>query len=43
MMDLVTDLDPFFEKPYIIGQLLLPSSEKAYDEFDGEALVGIRQ
>ena len=43
MMDLITDLDPHFERPYIIGQLLLPSNEKAYEEFDGEALIGIEQ
>ena len=39
MMNLITDLNPYFEHPYIIGQLLLPSSTKAYEEFDGPALV----
>lgn len=27
MMELITELDPYFESPYIIGQLLLPSNE----------------
>ncbi len=36
MMNLVTDLNPYFESPYVIGQLLLPSSEKSYEEFTGE-------
>lgn len=31
IIDLVTDLNPFFEKPYIIGQLLLPSYNQNYD------------
>jgi hypothetical protein len=43
MMDLITDLNPYFEHPYIIGQLLLPSSTKPHEEFDGDALIGIRQ
>ncbi len=33
IIDLITDLNPYFESPYIVGQLLLPSSEKKYDEF----------
>lgn len=32
MIDLITDLDPYFEKPYTIGLLLLPSKEKKYQE-----------
>lgn len=43
MMDLITDLNPYFESPYVIGQLLLPSSNEAYEIFDGEALVWIEQ
>lgn len=31
MLDLITDLNPFFEKPYIIGQLLLPSYNERYE------------
>lgn len=34
MMDLITDMNPYFESPYTIWQLLIPSSEKAYEEFD---------
>ena len=32
LMGLITDLDPFFEQPYVIGQLLLPSNETDTDE-----------
>lgn len=31
IIDLVTELNPFFEKPYIIWQLLLPSYNQNYD------------
>ncbi len=31
-MDIVTDLNPYFESPYAIGQLLIPSSSKAYED-----------
>jgi len=31
ILDLVTELNPYFEKPYIIGQLLLPGYEKNYE------------
>ena len=43
MMDLITDLNPYFASPYEIGQLLIPSSAKAYDEFEGEALQDIKK
>jgi hypothetical protein len=35
MLDLITELNPFFESPYIIGELLLPTYEARY-EFIGE-------
>ena len=31
ILDLVTELNPYFEKPYIIGQLLLPGYEEKYE------------
>jgi len=31
VLDLITDLNPYFEKPYIIGQLLLPSYNHRYE------------
>ncbi len=44
MMNLITDLNPYFESPYTIGQLLLPSSDTAYDEKDPQqVLKGIHQ
>jgi len=36
MMDLVTDLNPYFESPYIIGQLLLPWDKYAREDQDPE-------
>jgi len=39
MMNLITDLDPYFESPYVIGQLLLPSSAKSYEEFTWDEVV----
>jgi len=32
LMWLITDLNPYFESPYVIGQLLLPSNETDNDE-----------
>jgi hypothetical protein len=32
MMNLITDLNPYFERPYTIGQLLLPSDSGSYDD-----------
>jgi len=32
LMGLITDLNPYFESPYVIGQLLLPSNETDTDE-----------
>lgn len=34
ILDLVTELNPYFEKPYIIWQLLLPSYQKEYEIID---------
>ncbi len=34
MMNLITDLNPYFEKPYIIGQLLLPSHNQRYENLE---------
>lgn len=36
ILDLVTELNPYFEKPYIIWQLLLPSYQKEYEIIDEE-------
>ena len=32
MLDLITELNPYFQKPYIIGQLLLPWYNQRYEE-----------
>ncbi len=47
MIDLITDLNPYFEQPYIIGQLLLPNthssdtdtSEETYAQYTGQAIA----
>jgi len=40
MMGLITDLNPYFESPYVIGQLLLPSDETDNDEsFNTEEML----
>lgn len=36
MLDLITHLNPFFEKPYIIGQLLLPNYNERYENLSKE-------
>lgn len=36
MLDLITELNPYFEKPYIIGQLLLPSDWDRNEDFTEE-------
>ncbi|USN58074.1 MAG: hypothetical protein H6767_07130 [Candidatus Peribacteria bacterium] len=36
MLDLVTELNPFFEHPYIIGELLLPSYNERYESLPDE-------
>jgi len=33
MIDLITDMNPYFESPYTIGQLLIPSSAWSYEDF----------
>ncbi len=34
IIDLVTELNPYFEHPYIIGQLLLPDYNDRYEDLD---------
>ena len=34
MMNLITDLNPYFESPYTIGQLLIPSESGPYENTD---------
>lgn len=36
ILDLITELNPFFEKPYIIGQLLLPTYNERYENLSLE-------
>lgn len=38
MIDIITDLNPFFEKPYLIGQLLLPSYNENYEDLSSQQL-----
>ncbi len=37
MLDLITELDPNFQKPYLIGQLLLPSLNQRYEDLSLES------
>ena len=44
MLDLVTELNPYFEHPYSIGQLLLPSYNSRYENLSkNEQLKNINQ
>lgn len=36
ILDLITELNPYFEHPYIIGQLLLPSYNERYEKLSEE-------
>ncbi|MDP2091249.1 MAG: hypothetical protein Q8K30_06665 [Candidatus Gracilibacteria bacterium] len=36
ILDLITELNPYFEHPYIIGQLLLPSYNERYENLPKE-------
>ncbi|MFC1798009.1 hypothetical protein ACFLY2_02490 [Patescibacteria group bacterium] len=36
MIDLITELNPYFEHPYSIGQLLLPSYNERYEDLPEE-------
>ncbi|MFK7780380.1 MAG: hypothetical protein QM490_04475 [Candidatus Gracilibacteria bacterium] len=36
MIDLITELNPYFEHPYSIGQLLLPSYNQRYENLSNE-------
>ena len=38
MMHLITELSPHFESPYVIWQLLLPSSNARYEDVDSEKI-----
>lgn len=33
MLNLITELNPFFEQPYLVGQLLLPNYNSRYEDF----------
>lgn len=44
ILDLITELNPYFESPYIIGQLLLPDYNYRYeDRSEEEQMMHIRQ
>jgi hypothetical protein len=34
MLEIITELNPYFEKPYLIGQLLLPNYNERYENLD---------
>lgn len=36
ILDLITELNPYFEKPYLIGQLLLPNYNERYEKLSKE-------
>ena len=36
VLDLITDLNPYFEKPYVVGQLLIPSYNQRYESLSDE-------
>lgn len=38
MLDLITDLNPYFESPYVIGQLLLPSENMGDETIPAEQI-----
>lgn len=39
MMDIITELNPYFESPYTIGQLLLPSSKERFEDYSGKNIT----
>ena len=44
VLSLITDLNPYFEKPYIIGQLLLPAYNQRYESLStSDQLLHINQ
>lgn len=44
MLDLITELNPYFQKPYVIGQLLLPGYNERYENLSKDAqLLHTRQ
>ena len=38
MLDTITELNPYFAHPYVIGQLLLPSHNAQYEEIDAQQI-----
>ena len=36
ILDLITELNPYFESPYIVGQLLLPDYNSRYEKLSGQ-------
>jgi len=38
MLDTITALNPYFEHPYLIGELLLPGSNKRYESLTKEEI-----
>jgi hypothetical protein len=43
MIDIITELNPYFEHPYIIGQLLLPEYNERYEnKTKEEQLIGFK-
>jgi hypothetical protein len=38
MTELITDLNPYFEKPYLITQLLLPNVNVRYENLSQEEI-----
>lgn len=38
MLDIITELNPYFEKPYLIGQLLIPNYNQRYEELSDEEI-----
>jgi len=38
VLDTITELNPYFEHPYLIGQLLLPGSNQRYENLTEEEI-----
>ena len=39
MIGIITELNPYFESPYTIGQLLLPSSKERFEDYSGKNIT----
>jgi len=37
--DLVTELNPYFEHPYLVAQLLLPSYNERYEKLEEKDVI----